>query len=75
MTAGATSERVKRSYVTDLHRRMPRMLMDLERASTPSAPSAQHHDRTGHVVAVSITRLVIFGDPDAPPPGQATLPL
>jgi hypothetical protein len=74
MTAGATSERVKRSYVTDT-------IAECRGCSwTSSAPnavgtSAQHHDRTGHVVAVSITRLVIFGDPDTPPPGQATLPL
>jgi hypothetical protein len=72
MTAG--TERVKRSAITDL-------LVECRGCSWTSSglngvgTAAQHHDRTGHVVAVSITRLVIFGDPDAPPPGQATLPL
>lgn len=35
--------------------------------------AARHHDASGHVVAVSITRLVTYGDPSATPPGQLTI--
>lgn len=37
------------------------------------ATAAQHHDRTGHVVVVTIHRTVVYGDPLAPLPGQIEL--
>lgn len=36
--------------------------------------AARHHDATGHVVRVSVTRLVTYGDPTKPPmPGQTSI--
>jgi hypothetical protein len=37
--------------------------------------AAQHHDATGHAVRVETTRVVTYGDPAAPAPGQTALEL
>lgn len=37
--------------------------------------AARHHDATGHAVRVEIDRVIVYGDPAAPMPGQTTLAL
>ncbi len=36
------------------------------------ATAVLHHDKTGHPVSVDIRRVVVYGDPLAPIPGQMT---
>lgn len=35
--------------------------------------AARHHDATGHPVRVEVDRVINYGDPAAPPPGQGGL--
>lgn len=47
---------------------------------TTTAPNglgnaARHHDATGHVVTVHVTRHITYGDPSTPPPGQEAFEL
>lgn len=46
-------------------------------ASTANAMglAARHHDATGHAVRIETNRVVIYGDPRAPAPGQEALEL
>jgi hypothetical protein len=42
-------------------------------AANAMGNAAQHHDATGHAVRVETTRVVTYGDPGAPLPGQEAL--
>jgi hypothetical protein len=44
-------------------------------AANAMGNAARHHDATGHAVTVETTRLVTYGDPHAPLPGQGALDL
>jgi hypothetical protein len=44
-------------------------------AANAMGNAAQHHDATGHAIRIETTRVVTYGDPAAPAPGQAALDL